>query len=113
MSATLLPNHVPVLYSSRMGNARFRSLNDFSRQSANVGCVCRSCGHKGVVHRDLFARWAFLKRVNVSIENLPGYLRCTKCGARPGRIAPTPLPPTIPRWGTDDYSKRLQRKLRG
>lgn len=25
----------------------------------------------------------------------------------------TPLPPTIPKWGTDDYFKRLQRKLRG
>ncbi len=96
-----------------MGNVRFRSLNDFSRASANVGCVCGSCGHQGIVHRDLFARWAFLKRVNVSIENLPGYLRCTQCGARPNHITPTPLPPTIPKWGTDDYFKRLQRKLRG
>lgn len=39
-----------------MGNARFRTLSDFSKHHANVGAVC-SCGHQGVVHRDPFARW--------------------------------------------------------
>jgi len=96
-----------------VGNVRFRSLNDFSHHGSNVGCICGSCGHKGIVHRDLFARWTFLKCVNVAIENLPRYLRCSKCGARPNRLAPTPLPPTIPKWGTEDYFERLQRKLRG
>jgi len=96
-----------------MGNVTFKTLNDFSHHSANVGCVCGSCGHQGIVHRDLFARWCFLKRLNVAMENLPGYLRCTKCGARPHRLTPTPLEPTIPKWGSDDYFKRLQRKLRG
>lgn len=83
-------------FRCEVGNGRLRSLNDFSHHNANVGCVC-SCGHQGVVHRDLLTRWAFLKRKNVAMENLPGYLRCTDCGARPIHIAPTPLGPTIPK----------------
>lgn len=97
-----------------MGNARFRTLGDFAKFEANVGAVCGQCGSKGVVHRDILARWCFIKRLNSAVENLPGYLRCSKCGGRPCRIVPTPLPPSFPNYGRDErHWKRLQQRLRG
>jgi hypothetical protein len=54
-----------------MGDARFSTLGDFAKREANVGAVCGSCGRRGVVHRDVLARWCFLKRVNSVVDNLP------------------------------------------
>jgi hypothetical protein len=97
-----------------MGNARYGTLGDFAKHEANVGAVCGHCGRKGVVHRDVLARWCFLKRVNSAIENLPQYLRCSKCGGRANRIVPTPLPPSFPLYGRDErHWKRFEQRLRG
>jgi hypothetical protein len=97
-----------------MGNTRFRTLGDFAKHEANIGCICGGCGHKGVVHRDILARWCFIKRLNASLECLPGYLRCSKCGGRPSKIVPTPKLPSFPHYGRDErHWKRLQQRLRG
>ncbi len=97
-----------------VGTVKFRTLFDFTRHQMNVGCVCGSCAHQGVVHCDRLARWCFLKRLHGTVDALPGFLRCSHCGGRPMRIRPTPLPPTFPDWGADEAAwKRMQRRLRG
>ena len=97
-----------------MSNVLFRTLSDFAKHEANIGAECGGCGRKGVVHRDILARWCFIKRLNAALECLPRYLRCSKCGGRPCRIVPTPLPPSFPSYGRDErHWKLLQRRLRG
>jgi hypothetical protein len=93
---------------------RFRTLGDFTKHEANLGCVCSKCGRKVVVYRLVLARWCYLKRKNMAVECLPEYLRCSACGSRPNRIAPTSLPSSFPGYGRDERQwKHIERKLRG
>lgn len=93
-------------------NHRFETLAEIAGSGSNIHARC-ACGHAGVIDGRRLARYFFVRRWNGRKHMIGDHLRCSICGQRPARVAPTFAAVHGPGWGpaTEGDWKRLVARL--
>ncbi|WP_161390251.1 hypothetical protein [Croceibacterium xixiisoli] len=95
-------------------NLRWRTLNDYRRQQANLAATCGKCRRTAILDINKLIHWFFLQQWNDAIPVVERRLYCVKCRRRPSDLKPTTQAPDhLPFFPRNDMEWRsVIRRLR-